>query len=312
MAASAVPALTSNGFTPEPVQRVQELAESGIKSLPPRYIKPEEERKPTYETVSKAELPPVVDLSGIEEGDVQQLSVLSCACREWGVFQVGNHGIPSERLKSVMRVSRGFFDLPMAEKLKYANNPVTYEGYGSRLGVQKGIPLDWNDYYFHLLRPISATNGQQKWPRQPTEYRRVISEYGEMVMGLCKRLLSIFSRDLKLEEEGSLLERLGGESGLEASYRMNYYPKCPQPELALGLSPHTDPGAMTVLLQDVPGLQVQRDGLWFSVPPVEGALVVILGDQLEVSATIQITNCVLFPIPFYFNYFNFHHYPYTL
>lgn len=170
----------------------------------------------------------------------------------------------------------------MKEKLRYANDPVTYVGYGSRMGVQKGISLDWNDYFFHHLHPFSATNNLLKWPDQPSLYRKIIKEYGESIFTLSKTLLSIFTKELDLPE-GSLLESFGGEDGMGTCFRMNYYPKCPQPELALGLSPHTDPGCFTFILQDqVSGLQVNKDGVWTSVPPIQNALVVIIGDQLEI------------------------------
>ncbi|KAJ4951228.1 hypothetical protein NE237_028060 [Protea cynaroides] len=234
------------------------------------------------------QLPPVIDMSiiGGASGTAEKkamLELLGSACREWGLFQVVNHGISPALLDEVKRVSRAFFDLPMEEKLKYANNPVTYEGYGNRTGTVKGSTLDWNDYFYHFIRPASATNGQKNWPHQPEAYRTVISEYGEKVMGLSKALLSIFSEDLGLEKKETLLESLGGDENLGAGYRMNFYPKCPQPELALGLSPHTDPGAMTVLLQDqVSGLQLYKDGVWISVPPLQDALTVLIADHLEI------------------------------
>lgn len=54
--------------------------------------------------------------------------------------------------------------------------------------------------------------------------------------------------------------------------RLNYYPKCPNPSLHLGVGPHSDPGIVTVLLQDdsVSSLQVKRDGVWYDIPPVKG------------------------------------------
>lgn len=52
-----------------------------------------------------------------------------------------------------------------------------------------------------------------------------------------------------------------------------------------GASPHTDFGAITILLQDAtPGLQVEhprRPGTWLPVPPREGAFVVNVGDMLS-------------------------------
>jgi isopenicillin N synthase-like dioxygenase len=51
----------------------------------------------------------------------------------------------------------------------------------------------------------------------------------------------------------------------------------------LGVHHHTDAGALTLLLQDhQPGLQVHRDGLWYLVEPRADALVVNIGDIVQV------------------------------
>ncbi|THU60544.1 hypothetical protein C4D60_Mb07t13900 [Musa balbisiana] len=59
-----------------------------------------------------------------------------------------------------------------------------------------------------------------------------------------------------------LQKALGGDDE-GVCIRVNFYPRCPRPDLALGLSPHSDPGGMTVLLADdhVHGLQVCKDGV---------------------------------------------------
>lgn len=70
---------------------------------------------------------------------------------------------------------------------------------------------------------------------------------------------------------------------LEQPLRINNYPKCPQPELVLGLQGHTDPHMLTALLQDgTPGLQIQKGGKWVGVDPDVEAIVVSVGDQLQV------------------------------
>ena len=59
---------------------------------------------------------------------------------------------------------------------------------------------------------------------------------------------------------------------------VNFYPKCPQPELTLGLKRHTNPGTITLLLQDqVGGLQATRDDgkSWITVQLSEGAFLSI-------------------------------------
>ena len=70
-----------------------------------------------------------------------------------------------------------------------------------------------------------------------------------------------------------------------SSGRMNHYPPCPSPELALGVGPHKDPGVLTILAQDeVGGLEVKRksDGEWVGVKPRKGAYIINLGDVLQV------------------------------
>lgn len=65
-----------------------------------------------------------------------------------------------------------------------------------------------------------------------------MDEYGEELVKLGERLARVLSSNLGLKEE-QLQEAFGGED-VGACMRVNYYPKCPRPELALGLSPHSD------------------------------------------------------------------------
>ena len=112
--------------------------------------------------------------------------------------------------------------------------------------------------------------------------REVSEEYGREVTRLCEVLMTVLSASLGLEEPRFQEEFGGAECG--ACLRANYYPRCPQPELTLGVAAHSDPGGMTMLLVDDHGrgLQVKKDGQWITVDPVPDAFIVNVGDQIQV------------------------------
>ncbi|OUZ99106.1 Oxoglutarate/iron-dependent dioxygenase [Macleaya cordata] len=258
---------------PEPIVRVQSISESGSPVIPDRYIKPPSERPSKLGLLIQDEenliLPDMI------------LNQICMACQNWGFFQIVNHGVSPDLLHQVRDVWRQFFHLPYDQKQIYANSPKTYEGYGSRLGVEKGAILDWNDYFYLHYLPQSLRD-HKKWPAIPSSCREVVDEYCYQLVKLSKNLLKILSITLGLGE-GYLQNAFGGEE-IGVCMRVNFYPKCPQPDLTLGLSSHSDPGGMTLLLPDdhVVGLQVRKDDNWVTVKPAPDAFIVNIGDQVQV------------------------------
>ena len=115
--------------------------------------------------------------------------------------------------------------------------------------------------------------------------RQVVGTYSTEARALALRLLEAISESLGLER-GHMVTAMGRHAQHMA---VNYYPPCPQPELTYGLPGHKDPNAITLLLQDgVSGLQIQRDGRWVAVNPVPNALVINIGDQLQVPVLMPV------------------------
>lgn len=112
--------------------------------------------------------------------------------------------------------------------------------------------------------------------------RQIISTYCTQVRQLGFRLFGYISESLGLEED--YIKIVLGEQ--EQHMAVNYYPQCPEPDLTYGLPAHTDPNALTILLQDqqVTGLQVLKEGKWIAVDPVPWALTINIGDQLQVTS----------------------------
>lgn len=97
---------------------------------------------------------------------------------------------------------------------------------------------------------------------------------------LAMELLGLLGKAVKIDMKK--IEELF-EDGMQ-SVRITYYPPCPQPELVIGLTPHSDASGITILhqLNGVDGLQIKKDGNWAPVNVLEDAFVVNVGDIVEV------------------------------
>ncbi|GLT50657.1 hypothetical protein SLA2020_241360, partial [Shorea laevis] len=89
-------------------------------------------------------------------------------------------------------------------------------------------------------------------------------------------MLDQMGRALKMDAEE---KRVLFTDGVQ-SMRMNYYPPCPEPEMAIGFTPHSSADALTILFQlnQTEGLQIQKDGRWIPIKPLPNAFVVNIGD----------------------------------
>ncbi|KAF8391143.1 hypothetical protein HHK36_023444 [Tetracentron sinense] len=106
--------------------------------------------------------------------------------------------------------------------------------------------------------------------------------YSSELKNLAMNILERMAKALKMEAK-EMRELF--EEGWQAM-RMNYYPPCPQPELVIGLTPHSDAVGLTFLLQlnEMEGLQIRKDGRWVPVKPLPDAFIVNIGDILEIES----------------------------
>ena len=116
------------------------------------------------------------------------------------------------------------------------------------------------------------------------EYRKELKKLAEKLLGVMEELLGL--------EEGHIRKAFTGDGDFEPFYgtKVSHYPPCPRPDLVDGLRAHTDAGGLILLFQDdrVGGLQVQLpDGRWVDVQPLENAIVINTGDQIEVTIILQ-------------------------
>ncbi|XP_060970060.1 hyoscyamine 6-dioxygenase-like [Cannabis sativa] len=96
------------------------LTKSELKYVPKSYIFPSEIR-PGNAKVPLCEFIPVIDMKQEQTKLIQQITN---ACKDYGIFQLINHGIEEKLLEDVLNVTKEFFELPYEEKSSlFSNDP---------------------------------------------------------------------------------------------------------------------------------------------------------------------------------------------
>lgn len=264
---------------------VKWLTESAnIESIPNCFILPEHERPDDDLLSSNLQLNsahpqiPIIDMAHFHIGDQRSriINQLLQASREWGFFQVINHGVDERILHNMLNAGRRFHQQPTEEKLKYYTDDYEKTRYAPSLDKPKDKPANWVDM---LIMPISQLCRNNSLEDLPPVCREPAMEYWKAIRNLAETLLGALSEGLGKPTDH--LQRCGLiDRQLVA---VNYYPPCPQPNLTLGFSPHSDPGTITILLpDDVCGLQVLKDAVWVTVHPLPNAFIINIADQMEI------------------------------
>jgi isopenicillin N synthase-like dioxygenase len=207
---------------------------------------------------------------------------LAAACRYPGVFRLVNHGVPGDLTARLFRLTRDLLDTEPGKKTELP-------GYfwGTPALSLRVKELNWVEG-LHVAPDCSVSSGDAADGDAYSAFRKVVTaEYVAHMARIARKLFDALAGGAELgldaEQRASYLEEHGG------TFRAYRYPACDPAGQYLGMEPHTDSSVLSILNQDnVGGLQVlRRDGdgdgqpRWCGVRPVEGTLVVNLGDMMQ-------------------------------
>ncbi|KAK4589392.1 hypothetical protein RGQ29_020104 [Quercus rubra] len=262
-----------------PVPCVQELAKEALTTVPPRYVRLDQDPPFVSEKLSEILEFSITEILTSKDLMDKELEKLHHACKHWGFFQLINHGVSISLLENVKLGIQEFFNLPMEEKKKFSQQTGDIEGFGQAFVVSEEQKLDWADLFYMITLPVHLRK-PHLFPKLPLPFRDTLEAYSLDLKALAMKILNLMAKALKME---AVDMKVLFEEGHQAM-RMNYYPPCPQPELAIGLNAHSDAVGLTILLQinEMEGLQIRQNGMWIPVKPLQNAFVVNIGDILEI------------------------------
>ncbi|KDO54069.1 hypothetical protein CISIN_1g023533mg [Citrus sinensis] len=262
------------------VPLIQELAKNTPTIVPSRFTVNDEDHVPLISS-SEQVLIPVIDMQKLLSGDFMdsELGKLDHACREWGFFQLVNHGVSSSLVEKVKVEIQEFFNLPMKEKEKFWMRPGETEGFGQNFVVSEEQRLDWA-YGFTMFTLPTYLRKPHLFPKLPLPLRDTLEAWSAELGNLSQKLLHQMAKALGIDAND--VKALFEEA--MQTMRMNYYPPCPKPEQVIGFNSHSDASSITILLQlnETVGLQIKKDGMWVPVIPLPDAFIINVGDILEV------------------------------
>lgn len=236
---------------------------------------------------------PIINFAELDRATTRR--VLDRACREWGFFHLTGATIDRELTTGMQAAMHNFFALSSAQKQtveRRADNPWGFYDRELTRNVR-----DWKEIFD--VGPDITADGlqgtQAQWPDEAVlpqllGFRSTLLAFSVACEAVALRLLQAISENLSMPAQylNSCFD-----TAHTSFLRLNYYPPCADPAPAdapnipahghLGINRHTDSGALTVLLQDMqPGLQVLHDNRWHLIQPRVDALVINIGDIVQV------------------------------
>ncbi len=237
---------------------------------------------------------PVIDAAPLHSGNLEATQGVAQeirqAAEQVGFFYIRNHGISETVIERAYHAAQKFFSRPKEWKDSVKIN-ANHHGFLSvgEAKMEQAERVDLKESFVWGLdlpdnhASVTEANpflGRNQWPQQMPELQASVYPFFEAGLECGRRMMRAFALGMNLPEDAFL--QATNEPIARSS--IIYYP--PQPpdlgETQFGVAPHTDYGCLTLLWQDqVGGLEVQtREGEWVTAHPIEGTLVVNVGDLL--------------------------------
>ncbi|MBX2870096.1 MAG: hypothetical protein KTR18_15555 [Acidiferrobacterales bacterium] len=234
---------------------------------------------------------PVIDIAPLLSGfsDTRVIKQIEDACRRVGFFYIENHRINPNTVSQICEQAKLFFGLPKRRKQSLLVNP-QMRGY---------LPLDYRSFegedraatsrqegFWMGLEAEETTDrpldGYNQWAQELPRLQPAMEQYYCALEPISQALMQGFARALGLNKE-TLLPLFHNPT---TRLKLNHYPpqENPTDEHHIGVVPHTDSGAFTILWQDHHGgLEVMnKNGEWVGAPPIKDTFVVNLGNIMQI------------------------------
>ncbi|EOA38184.1 hypothetical protein CARUB_v10009661mg [Capsella rubella] len=220
---------------------------------------------------------PVIDLSYLTSGDEVKrkrcVKQMVSAAKEWGFFQIVNHGIPKEVFDMMLVEEKRLFDRPFSAKVRESFTGL------SKISYRWGNPNASSPAQYSFSEAFHITLSDiSKFSDDRYNLRTTVETYVQEIAGVAQMICELLGKHVNVNPK--YFENI---YELKNSFlRLNkYHPRVFGSEL-FGLVPHTDTSFLTILFQDqIEGLELNKNGQWVSVKPCSEALTVNIGDMFQ-------------------------------
>lgn len=231
---------------------------------------------------------PVVDLGAEPEALRRRLRQVA---HEVGFFYLTGHGVPEDLISRLLSAARRLFALPQADKdaIAMVNSP-HFRGYTRLGGELTGGTVDWREQIdigperLPLTDPAESylrLQGPNQWPAGLPELPAVVAEWDAALAGVGRTLLGHWAASLGNPDD--VFDAAFADTPATLIKVIRYPGRADTDQ---GVGAHRDAGVLTLLLAEPGsrGLQVRVGEQFREVDPLPGALIVNIGEMLEIAS----------------------------